>query len=745
MANISQEKMTGMNSESETPEPLKPTEKITLEKADIDWRSFAKGDDPLLLCLEVLAALLGRPISHAALKSGLPLKNNRMTPDLLERAAERVGITTNIVHKKLMDLHHFTLPCILMLDGDKACLAVKRVGDDALEIIFPEIGKGSMVVSLEDLDKIYGGFAIFAQPRYRYDARSVDMEIDQPKSWFWGTFWKFWPIYGQVALSAILVNLFAIASPIFVMLVYDRVVPNNGTETLWFLAIGVMIVFGFDFLLKMLRVYYVDKAGKNADILLASRLFQHVMGMNLAGRPQSAGGFANQLREFESIRDFFSSATLVAFVDLPFILLFVVVIWLIGGALAWVPLLCVPLVLISTVFFQGPLSAWVRRSYREGAQKHALLVESINGLETIKSFGAESRIQRNWESFVAQSADSSNSLRFISSLAINFAGFIQQGAYVVVIIVGVYLIMNGELTTGALVACSILTARAIAPLTQVVSLLTRLNHARTSLEGLDKLVALPMERHSSKAFLNRPHLKGDIEFNDVTFSYPGQKVRALSNLSLSIKDGEKIGLVGRIGSGKSTIEKLILHLYTPESGSIKIDGTDIRQIDPADLRNKIGYVPQDIFLFFGTVRDNIAFGCDDSSDEAILRAAELSGVTEFTRHHPHGFDMLVGEGGGNLSGGQRQTIAVARALIRNPRILIMDEPTAMMDYASEERLIQRLRKVVADKTVILVSHRMPVLKLADRLIVIDGGRVVGDGPRGEVIKALTNSQIRSAL
>ncbi len=544
-------------------------------------------------------------------------------------------------------------------------------------------------------------------------------------------------------MAAVLVNIFAIVSPLFVMTVYDRVVPNSATDTLWVLAIGVFIVFGFDFLLKMLRVYFVDVAGKNADIILASRIYEQVLSIQMASKPSSSGGFANQLREFETVREFVSSATLVALVDLPFVFLFVGVIAFIGGKIAYIPLIAIPIVILATLILQGPLSAWVRRAFREGAQKHALLVESIHGLETIKSFGAESKMQRSWETFVNQSAESGKSLRLVSSLALNFSGFIQQASYIAVIIFGVYLIIEGELTMGGLIACSILSARAMAPLAQVVNLLTRLNQTKTALEALDKILKLPVERSKNLNYLNRPILKGDLEFKDVKFAYPGQKTFALKDFNLTLKAGEKVGLVGRIGSGKSTVEKLILNLYQAQEGTLKIDGTDIRQIDPADLRKNIGYMPQDIFLFFGSVRDNVAFGSEDMGDEAVLRASEISGVNDFVRAHPEGFDMPVGEGGSNLSGGQRQSIAAARALIRDPSILIMDEPTAMMDNTSEARFVMRLKQIIASKTVILISHRMPVLQLVDRLIVIDGGRIVADGPRDEVIRALSSSQIRS--
>ncbi|MGI4851396.1 MAG: type I secretion system permease/ATPase [Janthinobacterium lividum] len=619
------------------PFPLKPeqkkeeTLKFSTRFPQEEWQQKISSDDSILACLEFLASYHGKPTSAVALKAGLPLDQHGLNPTLFVRAAERIGLSAKILHKKLEDISPFLMPCVLILDGTKSCLLVSQPTSEDLEVIFPETGQGSKIINIKDLNQIYSGYAIFTQTTYQREAQGIDVNLEKPKDWFWGTLWKSWPIYIQVAVSAIFVNLFALASPLFVMNVYDRVVPNNAIETLWVLTTGILIVFSFDLLLKMLRVYYVDTAGQKADVILAGRLFEHVLGMRLANRPKSSGGFANQLREFENLREFFSSATLVAFIDLPFVFLFILIVAAIGGEIAWVPLLSVPLVIVVTLVLQGPLKSWVNRSFKEGALKHSLLVEAIHGLETIKSFSAEGRIQRNWENFVSQSAASSNKVKFLAALALNFTGFIQQASYVICVIVGVYLINRGELSTGGLIACTILAARAMAPLSQVVSLLTKLNQSKSTLETLNKVIELPSERNEGQSYLHRPSLAGDIEFREVNFTYPGQKVKALNNLNLTIKAKEKIGIVGRIGSGKSTIEKLILNLYSPEGGTVSIDSTDIRQIDPADLRSNIGYVPQDVYLFGGSVRENITFGSDMATDEEVLKASIMSGSHDFIR------------------------------------------------------------------------------------------------------------------
>ena len=707
-------------------------------------KSEASADDSLANCLEIISDLLGRPISAVALKSGLPLENNRMEPTHFVRAARRAGISSRIIRKKLQDISVLTLPCVLLLEGDKACILTAVNDQSQFEIIMPETGKGTLKLSFEELSALYSGFAIFSSPLYEYDQRSTDLAIEKPQAWFWGVIYRFWPIYGKVALAALFVNLFAIVTPLYTMNVYDRVVPNNSVDTLIVLSIGIGLVLLFDFILKTLRVYFVDEAGKNADIILGSRLFEHVMNLNLAARPTSSGAFANQLREYESLREFFSSATLVTLIDLPFIFLFIGVIALVGGNLAWVSLISIPLIIVGSTVFHHPLQAWVHRSFREAAQKHALLVEAINGIETIKGFTAEGQIQRQWERFLAQTADSSKYLHFFSSLAFNWSGLIQQGAYIAVVIWGVCMIAKADLSMGGLIAASILTSRALAPLSQVVGLLVRLNQSRTSLQSLNKIMELPVDRPSDMHFLNRPTLKGDVEFSDVGFSYPQQKVHTFKDFNLKIKAGEKVGILGRIGSGKTTLERLLLNLYPVTHGAVKIDGTDIRQIDPADIRHNIGYVPQDIFLFYGSVRDNIVFGARDIDDASVNRAAEISGVMDFIKSHPQGFDLQVGEGGTALSGGQRQAIAIARALVRNPSLYLFDEPTAMMDHTSEGRFINRFEKAMEDKMLILITHRMSLLRMVNRLIVMDSGKIVADGPRDDVVKALSHSQIRSS-
>ncbi|MGH6917726.1 MAG: type I secretion system permease/ATPase, partial [Geminicoccaceae bacterium] len=463
----------------------------------------------------------------------------------------------------------------------------------------------------------------------------------------------------------------------------------------------------------------------------------------MAARPPSAGAFANNLREFESLRDFLASATLVTLVDLPFVLLFIAVVWLIGGPVALVPALAVPLVIGAGLVLQLPLNRVVRRSFQDAAQKHGVLVESISGLETIKSIGAEGRTQRHWERYVGVTAGSAMRARLLASLGVNFSALAQNLVTVGVVIFGVYRIADGEMTVGALVACTIITSRAMAPLAQVAGILTRYHQARAAFDALDQVMALPNERPADARFLHRPVVRGAVAFQNVTFRYPGEKQAALEQLSFAIGPGERVGLIGRIGSGKTTVEKLVLGLYEPDQGAVLLDGTDLRQIDPADLRRHVGCVLQDVFLFRGTIRDNIALGAPFADDRAVLRAAEIAGVENFVARHPQGFDLDVGERGERLSGGQRQAVAVARALLLDPPILVLDEPTSAMDNDAENRLKQRLGEILPGKTLLLVTHRASLLSLVERLIVLDGGRLLADGPKDEVLEALAEGRIRA--
>ncbi len=703
--------------------------------------------DPLLGSLVLLTKHYGRPHSVNSLRSGLPLQDKRLTPALFVRAAARAGLSARVNKRELDDIPDMVLPAVLLLKGRDACVLLRRFvknGAQMAEVSFPQSGGGTDIVPMDKIEQLYESYAIFVKPDFGLKHRAEKEETKTAGDWFWDTLLKFWPTYTQVLLAAILINLFTLASPLFVMNVYDRVVPNHAEETLWVLALGVSIVIFFDFMLKTLRSYFVDNAGKRIDVLLSSKIFGQVLNIKMHARPESSGAFANRLREFESLREFFSSAALVAMVDLPFVILFLIIIYAIGGVVVLAPALAVPVVLAVGIFLQWPMRRAISKEIEQQSQKHGVILETIGALETVKSLGAESRMQRDWERFVGRAAKTSLGARLVAGTGINFSQTAMQLVTVGVILIGVYQIMEGEMTVGGLIACTIISGRAMAPLGQVAMLLSRYNQAMVALESLNEIMELPVERGVGQTFLSRSDVKGDVRFDNVSFSYPNVNVAAIDDVSFHIKPGEKIAFIGPIGSGKTTISRLIAGLYEPTDGSVLLDNTDLRQIDPSDVRSHIGVVMQEVLLFQGSVRDNIAMGAPFADDAMILEAAQLAGVHEFVSRHPQGYDWMVGERGQALSGGQRQAIGLARALITNPRILILDEPTSMMDMQAEKMFMHRLGTVLADKTMILITHRPTLLSLVNRVVILGNGKIVKDESKDDVLnmaKAATREQI----
>lgn len=696
---------------------------------------------PLLLALAFLTRYYKRPYSPAVLKAGLPETKKGFDHKLFVRAAKGVRLNARVVRRGLKELSPFLLPAVLILEEKGACVLLGYTESGDLEVVLTETGEGVQQISRSELEALYTGYAILVRPAYRFGSEQERIEIDKGKSWFWGTLAKSAGIYSQVIIASVMINLFVLASPLYIMNVYDRVIPNNATETLWVLAGGVTMVYLFEFLIKTLRGYFIEMAGKKADIILANRIFDQVLNIRLGDNKLSSGAFANELREFASLREFFSSATLITLIDIPFALIFIGVVWLLCGPLAYVPLFTIPLMLIGVLLVQIPLRNVVKKSVVEDKIKHGILIETVTGLETIKSVRASGRMRQLWENSVGITSKYGQTTSLLSQLAVNYTAMIIQLSTVILVIYGSLRTIEGEITMGVMFAAVILNGRILAPLSQLAGILVRVDRSMSALRGLDRVMKQPVERSDEADFLHRPKLKGAIEFRDVSFAYPGEESAVLNNLSFTINEGERVAILGKVGSGKSTITKLLLNLYSVSEGSILVDGTDIRQIDPVDLRRNIGCVPQDIFLFMGSVRENISVGSPHAQDEEVLRAARLAGVDDFIRQDPKGYDKNVGERGQGLSGGQRQAVALARALLHAPGMLIFDEPTNSMDQQGEELLKQRLERLVSHRTLVLVTHRYSVLTLVNRIIVLDGGRVVADGPKDEVLAALGSGKV----
>lgn len=697
-----------------------------------------QSQDSLQGCLAWLVWYYHLSHSLTSLTTGLPLVKNRLTPELFVRAASRAGLASRVVRRLPQDIDTHVLPAVALLKSGKAIILARRepdeTGADLFTLIDTYTGETREVIGIEKFMEDYAGALILVKATLR---TQIEQELHSPaRQWFWGTIRQFKSLYYKVGIAAIVVNLVGVVAPLFSMNVYDRVVPNSGFETLWVLASGAVLAYTFDTVFRQLRAYFVDTAGKGADIHLASKIYGQLLNLRLQSQPMSAGAMANQLRDYDSLREFFTSGTILALVDMPFMLFFVFIIGLLGGPLFLLPLISIPIVLVICTMLQNQMMALSREIARESDMKHGHLVETINALENIKAIGSQSHSQGTWELVVGTTSVVAGKIKFLNNLAMNFAYWSSQVVYVAMITWGVYRITEGLMTTGALVACSMLVMRATGPVSQMAGLYVRWTQTKIALETLTKFMGAPIEREDGQRFVHHPTIGGEITFDAVSFAYPGSKLVSLYQASFTIKPGERVGIIGRAGSGKSTIARLILGLYEPQEGRVRIDGIDHNQIDPAELRHQMCYFPQNLHLFRGTLRENLLMANPDANDAEIIQAVEVSGAYRLVRRHPLGLDLPVGERGELLSGGQRQAIGLARAIMREGRVAIFDDPTSEMDATSEAWVKERLGKWLKDRTFILITHRPSMLELVDRLIVVEDARIVADGPKEKVLAAL---------
>ena len=702
--------------------------------------SEIKGDQ-LLECLVIFTKLKNNPYSADALIAGLPTNKDGKVElfsqgkgkSLFSRAAKRAGFASSLNKEKLENITPLVLPCIIMLrDNRAAILHSVDLEKKKARITTPQVPDGVDEVDLDVLNEEYLGFCWYLKPEFIADDTEQRLE-KQGGHWFWGTLQLSKKIYTDVIWASIVINLFVLASPLFTMNVYDRVVPNNATDTLWVLAIGVGVVYIFDLALKFIRTYFLDIAGKKSDIIMSSILFEKVMDLSYNNRPRVVGSFANNLREFDVIRNFFTSGTIALLIDLPFSILFIIVTYFIAGNIIFIPVAFMILILIYTLSIRKPLEASIKSTFEASAKKNGILIEALNGLETIKTMGSSGHVQYTWEEATGEIANKSIKTKILSASVINITQFLIQINTIAIVVAGVYLIKDMHLTMGGLIAATILGGRAIAPMASVAGLLSNYEQTKTAFDGLQKIMDMPTERHEGKKFVRRNTFNGNIEFKNVSFAYHKDGKLALDHMSFKIKAGDKVAIIGKNGSGKTTIEKMILGLYRPTEGSVLIDGIDINQIDPVDLRRNIGYVPQDVVLFNGTARSNILYKAPYVDDEALLRAAKISGVDEYVNLHPQGFDMPIEERGDGISGGQRQSIAIARAFLLDSPIVLLDEPTNSLDSQTETRLKENLKVALEGKTLLLVTHKMDLLELVDKIIVVENGKLLLAGPKNDVL------------
>lgn len=707
--------------------------------------------DPLLECLVIFAKIHNRPISVEALISGLPVKPGDDGPELFSidkpkglfsRVASRAGFASRLIHRELDKLSRLLLPCILVLRNGNACIleTIDRKNRRA-KVIFPEIGEGEEWLDLDQLKQEYLGYAFLLKKEFQQDnVPQKTSASNRQGHWFWGTLAKSKDIFASVLLSSILINLFILATPMFTMNVYDKVVPNDAIETLWVLAAGIVIVYIFDTLLRFVRTYLLEIAGKKCDIIMSSIIFSHVLNLKMDQWPSSVGAFASQLRDFESIRNFFTASTIATLVDLPFAIIFLLAIYYIGGPMIAVPLVIIALLLLYSFILIRPLKSSVEATFEASANKNAHLIETLRSIKTVKALGASNYAQWVWEESSGTIANRSMRARILSSSISVFTNLMVQFNTIGLIVFGIYRISDLELSLGGLIAIVMLASRVVSPMGQIASLITGFEQTKTAFRSLDELMQKPIERPEGKSYVRRPGFEGAIRFRDLDFSYPEAPKKTLSGINLNIRTGEHVGIIGKVGSGKTTLLKLIIGLYQGSAGSIAIDDIDINQIDPADLRKNIGYLSQDIELLRGTIRENIAYKDLHVNDEKLIRAAAISGVDLFVNQLSQGFDTQVGEDGGFLSGGQRQSIALGRAVLLNEPILILDEPTNSLDNTTESIVKKHLFEYTRDRTLLLVTHKAPMLDLVDRLIVLDEGRIVMDGSKDEVLNALKGTQ-----
>ncbi|HTJ56888.1 MAG TPA: type I secretion system permease/ATPase [Devosiaceae bacterium] len=709
---------------------------------EVGRQAPAGAADPLLAALQYLARTWGRPVSSDVLLAGLPLQDGRVSMQLLPRALERVGLACVQAKRRLDDLADFDMPALLQDDYGTLVIAVARLPSGDLRGFDPQTGM-DVIVSPERARPKRRRSLVLVKPAFDSvgldGARDTEARI-QPRHWLRAALSGHGTSIANVILAAVFVNLFAIAMPLFTMNVYDRVLPNKAMATLWVLAIGLVMVQIFDLLLKLARGAVIDYVGRKIDFRMSSALFDRVMNADLATRPGSTGAFVNKISQYEVLRDFFTSSTVVMFVDILFMGLFVFVI---GSLIGWVvlfPLAASITAILATLAIGIRSGAAIRAALAESGSRNAILIESLSAVQTVKANRAEGQFLRRWENSVLASSETHNKIKWYQAVASQITAVLGQLAMVSIIIGGSYSFADSKITTGAIIAAMMLSNRLIGPIAQISSALLRTRGAIEAYRVLDSIMNLPDERTVHKGFVTRSIKSGKIEFNKVRFAYPGAKQFVLDQVSFTINPGEKVGVIGRVGSGKTTVGRLLVHFFEPSEGEVLVDGVSLGQYHPAELRRQVGFLLQDPELFNGTVKENIVFADPTASDDKIVDIARRAGVEQFVSRHPLGYDMPVGERGNLLSGGQRQAIALARTLLVDPKILFLDEPSSSMDLATERQLIEHLHQSLApDSTVLIATHRFSLLSLVTRLIVIDNGHIVADGPRDAVLNKLKAS------
>ncbi len=700
-------------------------------------RTAALGSpDDLLLCLQFLARHYERPSSETALTAGLPLVEGRLTPELVPTAAARIGLGAKILKRSLAELTPLYLPCIVFTSAGRA-VALLECTAATCRVYAPDFDS-IMEAPRVEIEDHYSGLAITISPLFGRGAvdPGVPTALHQGH-WFFGALAEHWRSFVSIGLAAAIINIVGIATPLFTMNVYDRVLPNTAMATLWVLAIGFAVVLTFDLVLKTARALLLDTVGKVLDIALSSAIFEKIMNTPLVARSNSTGEFVNRVTQYEFVREFFTSSTIVLFVDAAFVFVYLIVIYAVAGWLVAIPIVAMIAVVGVGVLLQYLVGEEIGKAQTESSLRHAMLVEAVGAIETIKTMRAEGQFLRRWDRLIRVASATQERIKSISSMGVNVTLFFQQLVTIGIIVAGAYRFADREITTGAIIAAVMLSSRAVAPLTQIALMLTRLRYAISAMKTLNGIMNLQDERVATESFVNRAVEHGKLEFRNVAFQYPLNTRLVLDGINLTISPGEKVGIIGKVGSGKTTFGRLVAGFYAPAKGEILVDGVDLRQYHPHEIRKAVGLVMQDTDLFIGSIKANLLLANPSASDADLIKACKLAGVDDFVSLHPLGYDLPVGERGRNLSTGQKQAVALARVLLMNPMILFLDEPSSAMDLATEQNFLMRLKQMMRpDQTLLITTHRHSMLELVDRIIILDNGRVVADGSKANVLNAL---------
>ena len=683
--------------------------------------------------------------SEERIRLQLDWNPNQTVDDILATVTRQIGMNLRKAAFSAEALSPWRLPMIIEMQDGQVGVLDKIDASGNASIQFSGDQGLAQTLTQDMLIQNVANVYILRPEKSVPDVRIDEYVKPYEASWFWSIVLRDWKRYLDVMFASLMANILALATILFSMNVYDRVIPAQSVPTLWVLAGGVLIAAIFEFSLRVARIYLSDIIGKRADLTISDRVFGHALRIKNKERSKSTGTFISQIRELEGVRELVTSTTISAIADLPFFLLFLAIFWLIGGHLFWVMVLVVPLMILPGILIQKPLAKLASEGMREGAIRNATLVEAVQGIEDIKLLRAESRFQNQWNHMNEVSADISMRQRKLVGVMTAWTQKIQGLTFAIVVLVGCFAVMKGEMTTGALVACSILSSRMLGPIAQISGVLGRFQQAKVAKTSLDELMKKPVDQAPNAHLIHRPVLNGHYELNNTVFKYSEDDAKpTLIIPNLEIQTGEKIAILGRNGAGKSTLLQLLSGMQEPVQGKIKLDGVDLGLIDPSDVRRDMGLLNQNAHLFFGSVRENLKLGAPLATDQEILEALKITGALDFVQEKKEGLDHQVLEGGAGFSGGQRQALLLARLLLRQPSIVLLDEPTASLDDVSEQQLIQQLKGWLGQKTLVIATHRRAVLELVDRIIVLHDGKIVMDGPKEQILQQSTSNQAGAA-